>query len=160
MKRMFLFATALAMLVVCPAFAQDKTKSEPLFETKEVYLQVDIQKPLLVTTEPVPKQYAHLGDSVRIWFAAQLRSGATSPCTSRDEKECHLEFRIAPKDADRSKLEYVDMPVRIDPEDGITFSTAYPITRDSALGEKVFILRVRYEDKILYTFEFPLEVRM
>ncbi|GEM_PF-6466596 len=148
---------AVISLCACCVYADDKPKSESPFELKEIYLQVDIYRPYLVTEEPIPTRIAYLGNSLRVWVTVQLRPGAKSPCTSRDEEQCRLEYRIANKDRDRSRLRYAGQETRINNK--IDFSLVYPIERDSTTGEKVFLFRVVYKDKVLSSFEFPLEVK-
>lgn len=124
------------------------------------FVQVEGQKPIHLNDGPASEKRVSLGEQVRFWFDINLAKDAVSPCTSRDEDPCHLEFRLAPPDKKRDEItDWDDHEVRFSGGPGpIQFSMGYPINRKATLGHRVFYLRVRYGERVEYLAEVPVGV--
>ncbi|HUZ92876.1 MAG TPA: hypothetical protein VNG29_02660 [Candidatus Paceibacterota bacterium] len=151
-------STAMLLLCACSLCFAGRKKNESPLELRNIYLQTDVNRPdfLPTATATAPEQFARLGESLRFWVAIQLRKGEQSPCPFRNEEPCHLEFAVVAKNANRAKVNYLDHETRLNQK--IDFELGYPITRDSSLGEKILLFRVRFKDQILCSFEASVKV--
>ena len=133
-----------------------------IFEMTEGYFQVRHSQPIHLLHTPLPKIYLNLGDTFRTWAALTLKKNITSPCSRRTEEKCIFAEEIVEKSANTRNNVWTLWKDEFQTDGGTNhyaISTPGSVTRKMALGSAAIRYRILKENKLLFSYEIPIEVR-